>query len=58
VKRFLLLALLLDKVAGRAAEARSPAPLLFRVGSTIKSSAEVGRLPSVAGSLVWRAGWR
>lgn len=41
VKRFLLLVLLLDRVASRAAEARAPTPVLFRVGSTIKSSSEV-----------------
>jgi hypothetical protein len=42
VKRFLLLALLLDRVASDAAAARIPVPLLFRVDSDIKSSGEVG----------------
>jgi len=41
VKRFLLLALLLDKVAASAAAVRAPVPLLFRVDAAIKSSAEV-----------------
>ncbi|GBF95503.1 hypothetical protein Rsub_07853 [Raphidocelis subcapitata] len=40
VKRFLLLALLLDRVASDARAARAPVPLLFRVDSTIKSSGE------------------
>lgn len=40
LKRFLLLALLLDRTAARLAAARAPVPLLFRVAAPVKSSAE------------------
>ncbi|KAI8475158.1 MAG: hypothetical protein J3K34DRAFT_517600 [Monoraphidium minutum] len=40
VKRFLLLALLLDRVAAAASDAHAPVPLLFGVDSTIKSTGE------------------
>lgn len=44
MKRFLLLAALLDRAALAARGARGAAPLLFRVDAPVKTSAEVGRV--------------